>query len=82
MHPHTVTVRPLFQFQHSQTTTPRHEQSRPHWRRRRTYYDLRMSLDKAFERLKATGFFSTISPQVAPSILPPCFRAHKFCAFH
>ena len=28
MHPHTATVRPLFQFQRLQTSTPRHEQSR------------------------------------------------------
>ncbi|KAL6343224.1 hypothetical protein AAG906_021135 [Vitis piasezkii] len=24
----------------------------------------------------------TIGPQAAPSTLPPCFRAHEFCAFH
>ncbi|RVW90941.1 hypothetical protein CK203_044181 [Vitis vinifera] len=33
VHPHTVTVRPSFQFQHPQTSIPRHEQSRPHRRR-------------------------------------------------
>ena len=32
VHPHTVTVRPLFQFQHPHTSIPRHEQSRPHRR--------------------------------------------------
>ncbi|RVX05806.1 hypothetical protein CK203_023779 [Vitis vinifera] len=30
VHPHTVTVRPSFQFQRPQTGIPRHEQSRPH----------------------------------------------------
>ncbi|KAL6323880.1 hypothetical protein AAG906_005877 [Vitis piasezkii] len=32
VHPHTVTVRPSFQFQRPQTSIPRHEQSRPHRR--------------------------------------------------
>ncbi|RVW40281.1 hypothetical protein CK203_082770 [Vitis vinifera] len=40
VHPHTVTVRPSFQFQRPQTSIPRHEQSRPHRRRQRTYSDL------------------------------------------
>lgn len=62
VHPHTVTVRPSFQFQRPQTSIPRHEQSRPHRRRQRTYSDLGMPLDRAFERLRSTGFFSTIGP--------------------
>ena len=33
MHPHTITMRPSFQFQRPQTSIPRHEQSRPHRRR-------------------------------------------------
>ena len=33
VHPHTVTVRPSFQFQRPQTSIPRHEQSRSHRRR-------------------------------------------------
>ncbi|RVW69763.1 hypothetical protein CK203_061840 [Vitis vinifera] len=55
VHPHTVTVRPSFQFQRPQTSIPRHEQSRPHRRRQRTYSDLGMPLDRAFERLRSTG---------------------------
>ena len=47
VHPHIVTVRPSFQFQHPQTSIPRHEQSRPHWRHQRTYSDLEMPLDRA-----------------------------------
>ncbi|RVW18273.1 hypothetical protein CK203_114409 [Vitis vinifera] len=47
VHPHTVTVRPSFQFQHPQTGIPRHEQSRPHRRHQRTYSDLGMPLDRA-----------------------------------
>ncbi|RVW80635.1 hypothetical protein CK203_044314 [Vitis vinifera] len=35
VHPHTVTVRPSFQFQRPQTSIPRHEQSRRHRRRQR-----------------------------------------------
>ena len=33
VHPHTITVRPSFQFQRPQTSIPRYEQSRPHRRR-------------------------------------------------
>ena len=40
VHPHTITVRPSFQFQNPQTSIPRHEQSRPHRRRQRTYSEL------------------------------------------
>ncbi|RVX10406.1 hypothetical protein CK203_016892 [Vitis vinifera] len=54
-HPHTVTVRPSFHFRRPQTSIPRHEQSRPYWRRQRTYSDSEMPLDRAFERLRATG---------------------------
>ncbi|RVX14795.1 hypothetical protein CK203_012029 [Vitis vinifera] len=54
-HPHAVMVRPSFQFQHPQTGIPRHEQSRPHRRHQRTYSDLGMPLDRAFERLRSTG---------------------------
>ncbi|XP_034694102.1 uncharacterized protein LOC117920604 [Vitis riparia] len=82
VHPHTVTVRPSFQFQRPQTSIPRHEQSRPHRRHQRTYSDLGMPLDRAFERLRATGFLVPLAPRPPPSTLPPCFRAHEFCAFH
>ena len=41
-----------------------------------------MPLDKAFERLKATGFLVPLAPRPPPSTLPPRFRAHEFCAFH
>ncbi|RVW28244.1 hypothetical protein CK203_083675 [Vitis vinifera] len=82
VHPHTVTVRPSFQFQRPQTSIPRHEQSRPHRRRQRTYSDLGMPLDRAFERLRATGFLVPLAPRPPPSTLPPRFRAHEFCAFH
>ncbi|RVW66788.1 hypothetical protein CK203_066283 [Vitis vinifera] len=73
VHPHTITVRPSLQFQRPQTSIPRHEQSRPHRRRRRTYSDLGMPLDRAFERLRATGFFSTIGPQATPESLTSAF---------
>ena len=82
VHPHTVTVRPSFQFQRPQTSIPRHEQSRPHRRRQRTYSDLGMPLDRAFERLRSTGFLVPLAPRPLPSTLPPRFRAHEFCAFH
>ncbi|XP_034672482.1 uncharacterized protein LOC117904067 [Vitis riparia] len=82
VHPHTATVRPLFQFQRPQTSIPRHEQSRPYRRRQRTYSDLGMPLDRAFERLRATGFLAPLAPRPLPSTLPPRFRAHEFCAFH
>ncbi|XP_034690637.1 uncharacterized protein LOC117918240 [Vitis riparia] len=82
VHPHTVTVRPSFQFQRPQTSIPRHEQSRPHRRRQRTYSDLGMPLDRAFERLRATGFLVPLAPRSLPSTLPPRFRAHEFCVFH
>ncbi|KAL6332561.1 hypothetical protein AAG906_008981 [Vitis piasezkii] len=61
---------------------PRHEQSRPHRRRQRTYSDLGMPLDRAFERLRATSFLVPLAPRPPPSTLPPRFRAHEFCAFH
>ncbi|KAJ9705886.1 hypothetical protein PVL29_003815 [Vitis rotundifolia] len=82
MHSHTATVRPSFQFQCPQTSIPRHEQSRPHRRHQRTYSDLGMPLDRAFERLRATGFLVPLAPRPLPSTLSPRFRAHEFCAFH
>ena len=82
MHSHTVTVRPSFQFQRPQTSIPRHEQSRPHRQRQRTYSDLGMPLDRAFERLRSTGFLVPLAPRPLPSTLPPRFRAHELCAFH
>ncbi|RVW57021.1 hypothetical protein CK203_070513 [Vitis vinifera] len=82
VHPHTVTVRPSFHFRRPQTSIPRHEQSRPHRRRQRTYSDLEMPLDRAFERLRATGFLVPLAPRPPPSTLPPRFRAHEFCAYH
>ena len=78
MHPHTTTVGPLFQFQHPQTSTPQHEQSRPHQRHRRTYFDLGMSLDKAFERLKATGFLVPLALK-PPRVL--CLRVFVLMSF-
>ncbi|KAJ9699548.1 hypothetical protein PVL29_008238 [Vitis rotundifolia] len=82
MHSHTATVRPSFQFQRPQTSIPRHEQSRPHRRHQRTYSDLGMPLDRAFERLRATGLLVPLVPRPLPSTLSPRFRAHEFCAFH
>ena len=82
VHPHTVTVRPSFQFQRPQTSIPRYEQSRPHRRRQRTYSDLGMPLDRAFERLRSTGVLVPLAPRPLPSTLPPRFHAHEFCAFH
>ncbi|RVW85543.1 hypothetical protein CK203_044082 [Vitis vinifera] len=73
VHPHTVTVRPSFHFQRPQTSIPRHEQSRPHRRRQRTYSDLGMPLDKAFERLRSTGVLVPLAPRPLPSTLPPRF---------
>ncbi|RVW96989.1 hypothetical protein CK203_032300 [Vitis vinifera] len=81
-HPHAVTVRPSFQFQRPQTGIPRHEQSRPHRRRQRTYSDLGMPLDRAFERLRSTGVLVPLASRPLPSTLPPRFHAHEFCAFH
>ncbi|KAL6325739.1 hypothetical protein AAG906_026567 [Vitis piasezkii] len=69
-------------FHCPQTSIPRHEQSRPHRRRQRTYSDLGMPLDRAFERLRSTGFLVPLAPRPLPSTLPPHFRAHEFCAFH
>nr|CAN67870.1 hypothetical protein VITISV_036710 [Vitis vinifera] len=69
-------------IQRPQTSIPRHEQSRPHRRRQRTYSDLGMPLDRAFERLIATGLLAPLAPRPPPSTLPPRFRAHEFCAFH
>ncbi|XP_034710444.1 uncharacterized protein LOC117933159 [Vitis riparia] len=82
VHPHVVTVRPSSQFQRPQTSIPRHEQSRSHRRHQRTYSDLGMPLDRAFERLRATGFLAPLAPRPPPSTLPRRFRAHEFCAFH
>ncbi|RVW98748.1 hypothetical protein CK203_024111 [Vitis vinifera] len=82
VHPHTVTVRPSFHFRRPQTSIPRREQSRPHRRRQRTYSDLGMPLDRAFERLRATGFLVPLAPRPPPSTLPSRFRAHEFCAYH
>lgn len=81
-HPHAVMVRPSFQFQRPQTGIPRHEWSRPHQRRQRTYSDLGMPLDRAFERLRSTGFLAPLAPRPLPGTLSPRFRAHEFCAFH
>nr|CAN77280.1 hypothetical protein VITISV_018407 [Vitis vinifera] len=81
-HPHAVMVRPSFQFQRPQTGIPRHEQSRPHRQRQRTYSDLGMPLDRAFERLRSTGVLVPLAPRPPPSTLPPRFHAHEFCAFH
>ncbi|RVW46955.1 hypothetical protein CK203_074433 [Vitis vinifera] len=81
LHPHTVTVRPSFQFQRPQTSIPRHEQSRPHRRRQRTYSDLGMPLDRAFERLRSTGVLVPLAPRPLPSTLPPRFHAHEFVHF-
>ena len=39
-------------------------------------------MDRAFERLKATGFLVPLAPRPPPSTLPPRFRAHEFCAYH
>ncbi|RVW36982.1 hypothetical protein CK203_103682 [Vitis vinifera] len=44
-----------FSFSVHRLVSPRHEQSRPHRRRQRTYSDLGMPLDRAFERLRSTG---------------------------
>ena len=82
MHPHAVTVRPLSQFQRPQTSIPRQEQSRPHRRHHRTYSDLGMPLDGAFELLRSTGFLVPLAPRPPPSTLPSRFRTHEFCAFH
>ena len=41
-----------------------------------------MPLDRAFERLRAAGFLVPLAPRPPPSILPPRFRAHEFCALH
>ena len=41
-----------------------------------------MLLDRAFERLRATGFLVPLAPRPLPSTLPPRFHAHEFCAFH
>nr|CAN65257.1 hypothetical protein VITISV_028825 [Vitis vinifera] len=82
VHPHTVTVRPSFQFQRPHTSIPRHEQSRPHRRHQRTYSDLGMPLDRAFEQLRSTGFLVPLAPRPPPSTLPLRFCAHEFCAYH
>ena len=41
-----------------------------------------MPLNRAFERLRATGFLVPLALRPPPSTLPLCFRAHKFYAFH
>ncbi|RVW39428.1 hypothetical protein CK203_106565 [Vitis vinifera] len=81
VHPHTVTVRPSFQFQRPQTSIPRHEQSRPHRRRQRTYSDLGMPLDRVFERLRSTGVL--VHWLLGhPEHLTSTFSCSRFCAFH
>ncbi|RVW50274.1 hypothetical protein CK203_081174 [Vitis vinifera] len=77
MHPHAVTVRPSFQFQRPQTSIPRHEQSRPHRRRQRTYSDLGMPLDRAFERLRSTGVLVPLAPRPLPSYLASTFSCSR-----
>ena len=41
-----------------------------------------MPLDRAFERLKATGFLVPSVSSPSSSTLSLCFHVHKFCAFH
>ena len=82
MHSHTATVRPLFQFQRLYTSTPRHEQSRPHRRHQMTYSDLGMPLDRAFKRLRVTGFLIPLASKPPLITLSLRFHAHEFCAFH
>ncbi|RVW67136.1 hypothetical protein CK203_063942 [Vitis vinifera] len=74
---------PPLQHRHPHPTgIPRHEQSRPHRRRQRTYSDLGMPLDRAFERFRSIGVLVPLAPRPLPSTLPPRFHAHEFCAFH
>ncbi|RVW28300.1 hypothetical protein CK203_099934 [Vitis vinifera] len=69
---------PPLQHRHPHPTSiPRHEQSHPHRRRQRTYSDLGMPLDRAFERLRSTGFLVPLAPSPFPSTMPPRFRAHE-----
>ncbi|KAL6350601.1 hypothetical protein AAG906_022311 [Vitis piasezkii] len=56
----------------------RHPLSR-HWK---TYSDLGMPLDRAFEKLKATGFLVPLASRPFPSTLSLRFHTHEFCAFH
>ncbi|KAL6313530.1 hypothetical protein AAG906_005481 [Vitis piasezkii] len=65
-------IRPLFQFQHPQTSTPRHEQSRPHRRHQRTYLIWGCFWIELLRNSKLLVFY-TLSPR---------FRAHEFCAFY
>ncbi|RVX07101.1 hypothetical protein CK203_030572 [Vitis vinifera] len=55
VHPHAVTVRPSFQFQRPQTGIPRMSSLVPS-ATSEDLFDLGMPLDRAFERLRATGF--------------------------
>ena len=73
MHPHTTTVRPLFQFHRPQTSTAQHEQSRPRQWHQRTYSDLGMHLDRAFERLRVTSFLVPLAPRPPPEYLTSAF---------
>ena len=41
-----------------------------------------MPLDRAFKRLRATGFLVPLAPRPPSSTLPQRFRAREFCAFH
>ena len=41
-----------------------------------------MHLDKAFERLRATGLLVPLAPRPPLSTLSSRFLAHEFCAFH
>ena len=77
VHPHTVTVRPSFQFQRPHTSIPRHEQSRPHRRHQRTYSDLGMPLDRAFERLRVTSFLVPLAPRPPPEYLTSAFSCSR-----
>nr|CAN81840.1 hypothetical protein VITISV_033740 [Vitis vinifera] len=56
--------------------------SHPHRRHQRTYSDLEMPLDRAFELLRATGFLVPLAPRLRRSTLSSHFRAHEFCVFH
>ncbi|RVW44355.1 hypothetical protein CK203_070954 [Vitis vinifera] len=71
-----------FSFSVHRLASHGNEQSRPHRQHQRTYSDLGMPLDRAFERLRATGFLVPLAPRPPPSTFPPRFRAHEFYAYH
>ncbi|RVX20589.1 hypothetical protein CK203_002638 [Vitis vinifera] len=81
VHPHTVTVRPSFHFRVHRLVSHGMSSLVP-------IGDVRGliliwdALDRAFERLRATGFLVPLAPRPPPSTLPPRFRAHEFCAYH